>query len=171
MKRAAALALAAAVAWSAPGCGRKAVPAKPAPPPPVGALPGMSAPPFMLKDSKGATYSEASFVGRKAQLLVFGTTSCPVCQSRVADVEAVRAKRGDAVEVAAVLLSETAEKAEKFASDYKAGFRMVLDPQNISISLYKLGNYPYFVLIDRAGVIRESGREIPSDALLDEATR
>ena len=146
-------------------------PPKAGPPPPVGIAVGNSAPAFSLLDSKGAPYVESGYVGRKAQLLVFGTTSCPMCQAKVADVDAVRQKRGDRVEVAAVLLSETAANADKYASDFKAEFRMVLDPNNISINLFKLGNYPHFVFIDKRGVIRYTGQELPGDALIDEAAR
>lgn len=164
--------VAAAVALLFSGCRPPAPPSpKGGPPPPVGPAAGQSAPAFSLVDSKGAPYVEAGYVGRKAQLLVFGTTSCPVCQSKVAEVEAVHRKHGAEVEVAAVLLSETVERADKYAADYKAGFRMVLDPQNVSINLFKLGNYPHFVLIDKRGVIRYTGRELPGDAQIAEAAR
>ncbi|KAF0245009.1 MAG: hypothetical protein FD180_1993 [Planctomycetota bacterium] len=165
-------ALVAAAVLALAGCRPPAPPApKPGPPPPVGNAVGQSAPAFSLHDSKGAPYVESGFVGRKAQLLVFGTTACPMCQAKVADVDAVRQKRGGEVEVAAVLLSETPEKAEKYASEFKAGFRMVLDPRNISIALFKLGNYPHFVLIDKRGVIRYTGQQLPGDALIEEAAR
>ncbi|MEK7467736.1 MAG: TlpA disulfide reductase family protein [Planctomycetota bacterium] len=161
----------AALAILLSGCRPPAPPQKPGPPPPVGPAVGQSAPAFSFLDSKGAPYVESGYVGRKAQLLVFGTTSCPMCQAKVADVDAVRQKRGGEVEVAAVLLSETAEKAEKYASEFKAGFRMLLDPQNISIALYKLGNYPHFVLIDKRGVIRYTGQKLPDDAIIEAAAR
>jgi peroxiredoxin len=165
--------IAALLALLLSGCRPPAPPPapKPVPPPPVGTAVGNSAPAFSLVDSKGAPYIESGFVGRKAQLLVFGTTACPVCQAKVADVDAVRQKHGADVEVAAVLLSETAEKADQYAAEYKAGFRMVLDPRNISIALFKLGNYPHFVLIDKRGVIRHTGHELPGEALIVESTR
>ncbi|MCE9582097.1 MAG: redoxin family protein [Planctomycetes bacterium] len=154
------------------GCGRRVPPPpKPGPPPPIGPETGQTAPGFSLIDSKGVPYSEASFVGRKAQLLVIGTTSCPMCQAKIVDIEAVRLKRGDSVEVAAMLLSETAAKADKYAADFHAGFRMVLDPQNLTMSLFKPGHYPYFVLVDKRGVIRYTGNDLPDDALLEQAAR
>jgi hypothetical protein len=122
-------------------------------------------------DSKGVTYSESSFLGRKAQFFVIGTTSCPMCQAKIADIEAVHQKRGQGLEVAAILLSENAVKADKYAADFHATFRMVLDPQNLTMSLFKPGNYPYFVLVDKHGVIRFTGHDLPGDPLLDEAMK
>ncbi|MCC6739364.1 MAG: TlpA family protein disulfide reductase [Planctomycetia bacterium] len=153
------------------GCHPPAPPPRPAPPPPIGPAAGNSVPALSLRDSKGAPFLTSGFVGRKAQLLVFGTTACPMCQGKMSDIQAVHEKRGGQVEVAAVLLSETPEKADKFAADFNATFRMVLDPQNITIALFKLGHYPHFVLVDRRGVIRYSGPELPADAMVDEAAR
>lgn len=89
----------------------------------------------------------------------------------MSDIQRVHEQRGARLEVAAVLLSETPAKADAFAAEFKATFRMVLDPQNISIALFKLGNYPHFVLVDRQGVIRYTGHELPGESLLEEAAR
>jgi peroxiredoxin len=164
--------LAAACLLALCGCRPPAPPPpRPAPPPPIGPAAGNSVPAFSLRDSKGAPYVASGFVGKKAQLLVFGTTSCPLCQGKMSDIQLVHENYGAKVEVAAVLLSETAEKADKFAADFNATFRMVLDPQNISIALFKLGHYPHFVLVDRRGVIRYTGHDLPPDAAVEEAAR
>ncbi len=140
-------------------------------PPPVGAREGESAPVLDLLDSRGARFRTSSWIGRRAQLLVMGTTQCPRCEGRMAEIEQVRARFGESLEIAAILFSETGDRAEAFAARHKAGFRMVLDPQNTGIVLYKPGAYPHFVLIDKQGVIRYTGPELPGDARLIEAAR
>lgn len=164
-------AVAAALAVVLAGCRPPIPPPKPAPPPPVGHAVGNTAPAFSLLDSKGAPYVSAGMAGKRAQLLVFGTTACPMCRGKMSDIQQVHEKRGERLEVAAVLLSETPARADAFAAEFQATFRMVLDPQNISIALFKLGNYPHFVLVDRKGVIRYTGHELPGDALFEEAVR
>ncbi|MBI2921849.1 MAG: TlpA family protein disulfide reductase [Planctomycetes bacterium] len=164
--------LAALVAACA-GCDRPVPAPRPAPwrAPPQGPAAGQTAPSVDLYDSKGRRVRTRAWLGKEAALLVFGTTMCPNCKSQVAAIDAVRQKHAGKVEVAAVLLSETAERAEAFARDYHAGFPLLLDPQNSTMKPFALGNYPHYVLIDRKGVIRYTGPELPEDPALEEAAR
>ena len=156
-------------------CDRGASPApsrapRPVVRPPTGPAAGQTAPEYDLFDSKGARRLSGEWAGKKAALLVIGTTSCPRCRSMVADIDAVRQKRGDSLFVAAILLSETADRAEAFARDHGAGFTLLVDPKNAAMTAFKPGNYPHFVLVDTHGVIRYTGPDLPADTLIDQAT-
>ena len=163
-----------ALAAAAIGCDRPSSDAHPVPawrPPPQGSAVGQTAPSVDLYDSKGRRVQTRAWIGKEAALLVFGTTMCPNCRAQVASIDAVRQKHAGKVEVAAVLLSETAERAEAFARDHKAGFPLLLDPQNSTMLPFALGNYPHYVLIDKKGVIRYTGPVLPEETALAEAAR
>lgn len=170
---------AALLALAASGCDDAApAPAQRAPLPPAPAKMGPEvgdvAPPIDLKDERGARVRSAAWVGRRAALLIFGTTMCPVCQKEIKTADEVLKRFPDRVEVAAVLLSASEESAREYREKHAPTFTLLVDPGNATMRPFDITlgkNYPWYVLVDRAGVIRYSGGKMPGDGELEAAAK
>lgn len=165
MKRLLALTLLAAAGC---GDGKPAEVKKPWRQPPPGPAVGQSAPYIDLYDELQKRHTSRDWLGKPA-VLVFGTTMCPRCKAQVADVEKLKKRWEGRLSVAAVLLSETEERAAAYAKEHALTFPMLLDKQNSTMLPYKLGDYPHYVLIDARGVIRSTGPAMPGDKEIGEA--
>lgn len=86
---------------------------------------------FQLRDTQGVTHTQAEFAGRKAVVLFFTTTDCPIANSYVPEMNRIHdayASRG--VLFYAVQTDLTIPEADvaKYARDFQYSYPLLLDP-------------------------------------------
>lgn len=145
-----ALAIAAVLmAGCAPAAGAGGLPEAPK----LGAL----APDFALEGVDGKVVRLSDFRGKKPVLLNFWATWCVPCQIEMPHMQKAWDAVGgrDKVEVLAVDLGESAERASEFLTRRGLKFTLLLD-QDLSVATgkYSIFGLPTTFFIDRQGVIR-----------------
>jgi thiol-disulfide isomerase/thioredoxin len=128
-----------------------------------GGLVGHDAPDFTLRGAYGGSIDKRSFRG-KPILLMFWTTSCPVCRHEMPIVDRIAIDfRREGVEVIAVNIGDT-----NGARDVLREFRMtnMIDESGAAARSFKVSGMPKFVLIDSSGKVkREASGFQPEGAL------
>src|SRR5438270_9304376 len=94
------------------------------------------APQFRLRDVQGGIHTSAEWTGRRAVVLFFITTDCPVGNSYVPEMNRLReayANRG--VAFYAVQADPSVHEADvaKYANEYHYTFPLLLDPGHILV--------------------------------------
>ena len=120
-----------------------------------------ASPQFQLRDTQGATHTRAEWQGRKAILLFFVTTDCPVANSYVPEMNRIRddyASRG--VLVFAVQADTTTSDADvaKYARDYRYSFPLLLDPRQALVDLTGATVTPEAIVLSPEGKVLYHGR-------------
>jgi peroxiredoxin len=95
-------------------------------------------PPFELRDTQGAVHTPAEWARQRAVLLFFVTIDCPVGNSYVPEMNRIReAYAGRGVAVYAVQADPSVQHADvvKYAREYRYGFPLLFDPQQVLVRL------------------------------------
>ncbi len=132
------------------------------------AEPPASAPDFELPDLNGSSVSLSNFKGQKPLLLYFWATWCPYCISVRPEVIKLRNKVPQTdLGVLAVNVggSDTLERLKRYEEANPAPFTVLYDANGKTARSFKIFGIPHFVLIDRDGVIKFSGNNLPSDPM------
>ncbi len=117
----------------------------------VGTQPGLPAPDFVLADTLGNKVSLADFRGKDV-LLVFGNTQCPNCRGKLPLLNELH-KKGD-FKVVYVVLGATSKAAQKFVSDNKVTFTVLVDSNQLVGRIYGITMIPEAFVIDPVGLIQ-----------------
>ena len=94
------------------------------------------APQFRLRDVQGGIHTSAEWTGRRAIVLFFVTTDCPVGNSYVPEMNRIHdAYAGRGVAVYAVHADPGVAEAEvaRYAGEYRYGFPLLLDPDQVLV--------------------------------------
>jgi peroxiredoxin len=98
-----------------------------------------SAPPqFRLRDTQGAIHTSAEWSSHKAVLLFFVTIDCPVGNSYVPEMNRIHdayAPQGVAVYAVQADPGVAEPTVVKYARDYRYGFPLLLDPDQVLVHL------------------------------------
>ena len=117
---------------------------------------GSSAPDFTLKTISGEDLSLSSFKGEPV-VLNFWATWCEPCKDEMPHFQQVydRYSKTDGLNVIAVNMNETADKASAFFSEYKLTFPSLIDVnQSVTVGKYGILGLPTTYFIDAKGIIR-----------------
>lgn len=118
-------------------------------------------PPFQLRDTQGAIHTPGEWNGKKAILLFFVTTDCPIGNSYVPELNRIRdAYAGRGVMVYAVQADTTMAEAvvAKYAKDYAYGFPLLLDPRQVLVQLTGAAVTPQAAVLSPDGKVLYLGR-------------
>jgi peroxiredoxin len=120
-----------------------------------------AAPRFGLHDTQGAEHTPAEWNGKKAVLLFFVTTDCPVANSYVPEMNRIHdayASRG--VLVWAVQADPTVPEHDvvRYAGDYHYGFPLVLDPRQSLVTMAGATITPQAAVLSPEGKVLYLGR-------------
>lgn len=117
---------------------------------------GRAAPDFTLKSVSGKDVSLSDFKG-KPLVLNFWATWCEPCKDEMPHFQQVydRYSGSDGLNIIAVNMNETAEKASAFFAEHKLTFQSLVDDnQSVSIGKYGILGLPQTYFIDPKGIIR-----------------
>lgn len=116
---------------------------------------------FRLKDAAGKEHTIADWKGRKAVVLFFLATECPVSNfyaPEYVDLAKMYGKRGVAFYGIHCDPDVTAEQASKHAKDYKLTFPILLDPKQVLAAATGVQVTPEAVVLLPDGNVQYRGR-------------
>lgn len=127
--------------------------------------PDKPAPAFSLPETDGGRVDLASYSGRPV-LLVFWTSSCPICQSELPMLNRLEPElRGKGIAVVTILLGGENEAREFFDSN-RIGLTSLYDSEGKVGRAYGVGGVPKFVLIGKDGKIKRSASGYTNESVL-----
>ncbi len=111
-------------------------------------------PPLILKDLQGKTYNLNDYKG-KIVLVQFWATYCGPCRHEMPTMNKMMEKMGAArFKILAVNMGESKADVEKFVSEVKPKFTILLDKSGKSITGWRVFAVPSNFIIDPQGKIR-----------------
>lgn len=126
------------------------------------------APDFELPDLNGTTFSLSKYKSQTPVLLYFWATWCPYCMAvRPAVINLRKGTPKTDLEILAINVGggDSLAKVKKFEEAHPAPYTVLFDGEGKAIRPYRVQGIPYFVLIDKNGMIRYHGNELPRDPL------
>lgn len=129
----------------------------------IGTAVGDTAPDFQLAGLNGEQLKLADLYGQPA-VLIFWTAWCPVCREEAPHFNALAAKyEPQGVRVVGINIQDSAARTEGGVKDFGIRYRVVRDPDAGVTRRYKVAGTPTIVFLDRNGVVRYFGNELPGD--------
>ncbi len=117
---------------------------------------------FNLEDIKGNSVSLSSYQDKEAVILLFWTTWCPYCRKELKNLNGMyKELKNEGFEVLAVNFAETLQKVDSFAKDYQLGYRVLLDKNGSVTSSYGIVGIPFYIIIDKKGIVRFADSYFP----------
>jgi len=113
-----------------------------------------SLPQFQLRDTGGGLHTSAEWAGRKAIVLFFITTDCPVGNSYVPEMNRLReaySARGVAFYGVQAEPGVAPEVVAKYARDYRYSFPLLLDPGQILVRQVNATITPQVAILSAEG--------------------
>jgi peroxiredoxin len=118
-------------------------------------------PQFRLRDTQGSVHMPAEWAGRRAILLFFVTTDCPVANSYVPEMNRIHEQySGRGVLVYAVQADTTVAEpvAARYAREFRYAFPLLLDPQQTLVRLAGASVTPQAAVLSPEGKVLYLGR-------------
>ena len=113
------------------------------------------APAFSLPEPDGGQVDLSSYAGRPV-LLVFWTTSCPICQRELPMLNNMEWEfRDHGISVLTVCLGGEGD-ARDYVNSNRIALKTVYDEEGKVGRAYHVGGVPRFVLIDKDGKVKRS---------------
>ncbi|MDT8282223.1 MAG: TlpA disulfide reductase family protein [Gammaproteobacteria bacterium] len=111
-------------------------------------------PPLILQDLQGKTHDLNDYKG-KVVLVQFWATYCAPCRQEMPTMDKMTKKMADVpFKILAIDMGESKAEVEKFVSEVKPEFTILLDESGDSISNWKIFAVPSNFIIDPQGKIR-----------------
>jgi peroxiredoxin len=127
---------------------------------------GTTAPDFRLRDAYGGTV-EMRFYRNKPLLLVFWTTSCPICRRELPVVDRLSTEFRSRAEVLAVNLGDV-QGARDYMRETGLSLTNAIDEDGAAGRAYRVSGVPKLVLIDAGGKVIRQTSGFASEAVLRE---
>jgi len=123
------------------------------------------APAFSLPEPDGGQVDLASYTGRPV-LLVFWTTSCPICQRELPMLNQMEPEfRARGISVLTICLGSEGD-AREYLDSRRIGLRSVYDERGRVGHAYHVSGVPGLVLVDKDGKVKRSTTGWTSDRVL-----
>jgi len=120
-----------------------------------------AAPEFHVRDTTGAAHTGAEWQGRKAIVLFFVMTDCPVGNTYVPEMNRIReAYAGRGVAVYGVQAETSTEEAAvaKYAREFHYSFPLLIDPRQALVKLANATVTPQAAVLTPEGKVLYLGR-------------
>jgi peroxiredoxin len=127
-----------------------------------------AAPDFDLQDLQGSHVTLSQFKGQKPVLLYFWATWCPHCMAVRPDVIKLRkTTSNDDVEIIAINVGQgdSLAKVKRFEEADPAPYTVLYDTGTKVTRSYQVEGVPHFILLDKTGVVKYNGSELPSNPM------
>jgi len=118
-------------------------------------------PQFALRDTRGVVHSSDEWNGKRAVVVFFTTTDCPLSNGDVPEMNRIRrAYEGRGVAFYAVQADTTIPDAEAIAhaNDYQFSFPVLLDPKQVLVKLTGATTIPEAAVLSSSGDLLYRGR-------------
>ena len=129
----------------------------------IGTAVGDTAPDFQLAGLDGAQLKLVDLHGQAA-VLIFWTAWCPVCKEEAPHFNQLAATyEPQGVRVVGINVQDSPARTEGGVKEFGIKYRVVRDSDASMTRRYKVTGTPTIIFLDRNGVIRYFGNELPSD--------
>jgi peroxiredoxin len=123
------------------------------------------APAFSLPETNGGQVDLASYAGRPV-LLVFWTTSCPICQRELPMLDRMEPEfRDRGITVLPICLGSE-DEARNYLDSNRIALNSLYDPQGTVARAYHVSGVPRIVLIGKDGNVKRNTAGWISDRVL-----
>jgi peroxiredoxin len=126
------------------------------------------APGFSLQSTDGATVTLSQFKGKEPVLIYFFATWCHFCQAMGPKVAALRKSTPDsqlAIIAIDVGSGDSMEKVKRYKKDNNSPYTVLYDDGSKVTRSYGVEGIPNIVLVDKNGVIKYQGSDLPPDPM------
>ena len=124
---------------------------------------GDTAPDFQLMRMDGASVTLADLRGAPA-VLIFWTAWCPYCKKEAPRFNELAARyEPEGVRVVGINIQDSPARTEGGIRDFGIKYKVVRDADASVTRRYKVTGTPTIVFLDRDGVVRYVGNELPGD--------
>jgi peroxiredoxin len=124
---------------------------------------GNPAPDFQLPRIGGATVSLADLRGKPA-VIVFWSSWCSSCKEEAPRINALAAQyAGKGVRVLGINVKDSLAGAEVGVKEFGIRYPVARDPEASVARAYGVRGTPTVIFLDRKGVVRYFGNELPHD--------
>jgi peroxiredoxin len=129
----------------------------------IGTHLGDIAPDFQLSKMDGSQVSLASLRGQPA-VLIFWTAWCPVCKEEAPQFNQLAAKyESRGVGVLGINIQDSQARTENGIRDFGIRYSVARDGDAGVARRYNVTGTPTIVFVDRTGVVRYFGNQLPND--------
>ena len=125
----------------------------------VGIPRGSIPPAVTIEDLDGQPVDLGQFIGKKAVLLEFWATWCPLCRALEPNMAAALQQHGDRVEfiVVAVAVNQSKASIKRHLERHPMPFRVLWDTNGNAVRAFQAPSTSYVVTVDAAGRVRYTG--------------
>jgi len=114
-----------------------------------------------LRTPDGEQVSLVPYIGRKAVVVVFWATWCPICKKEVPHLN--RLNSNPLVKVIGVNEGESLGKIRDFLASNSVGYEIAVDPKAALAKSFGVPGMPFCVIIGKTGVISYRGSGLPDN--------
>lgn len=117
---------------------------------------GSAAPVLMLPDLAGRQVRVGAIIGKKAAVIEFWATWCPLCAELLPRMHAAKTRFAADVDFYGVNVTVNDPKArvQKFVAAHQLPFTTLYDDKGIAVRAYLAPGTSYVVIIDKSGIVR-----------------
>lgn len=126
-----------------------------------GTTQGAQSPDFTLESAGGGRVSLREAAAGKPVLLVFWATWCPHCNEAVSEINGIRWRLSERLQVLAINYMENRRKVRAFVKAKRIAYPVLLDTDGKVAGRYNILGIPTYILLDRDGRIVYSGNDLP----------
>ncbi len=128
---------------------------------PIGSVPKA----VTIEDLDGKPVDLAQFIGKKAVLVEFWATWCPLCRALEPKMAAAQKQFGDQMEfiTVAVAVNETKSSIKRHLASHPLPFRFLWDTNGNAVRAFQVPSTSYIVALDAAGRVRYTGAGMDQD--------
>jgi len=124
---------------------------------------GEHAPDFQLTQLDGAPVSLASLRGRPA-VVVFWTAWCPFCKEEAPHINELAAQyEARGVRVLGINIQDSEARTAGGVREFGIKYAVARDADARIAKLYKVQGTPTVIFLDKDGIVRYNGNELPKD--------
>jgi peroxiredoxin len=129
----------------------------------IGTVVGDTAPDFLLTGLDGKQLKLADLHGQPA-VLIFWTAWCPVCKEEAPHFNQLAATyEPQGVRVVGINIQDSPARTEGGVREFGIQYRVVRDADASVTHRYKVTGTPTIIFLDRKGIVRYFGNELPAD--------
>lgn len=115
---------------------------------------GDRAPDFKVQTMDGKEVNLSDYKGKKV-FLNFWATWCPPCKAEMPHMQAFYEEQPEDVEILAVNLEESTEKAADFAKQYELTFPILMDADGTVAETYEVYTIPTTYVLNEDGTVHQ----------------
>lgn len=120
---------------------------------------GAQAPVVVINDLAGQPFDLGEVIGKKPVLLEFWATWCALCKELLPQLDLVRKRFGNRVELIGINVTVNDSKARiaRYMEQHKPPFRVLFDDKGVGARAYDVPATSFVVVLDRAGRVVYTG--------------